>query len=98
MGSNGNLDALLRKACEPISLEGDILTLGFYWDFQRSKIEDPKYRHLVEKKLQEVFGATYHVRCKLIAKEPKAQQRTRNPLVAAALEMGAKIIEEKDEG
>jgi DNA polymerase-3 subunit gamma/tau len=98
VGSSGNLDALLRKACEVIALEGDTLVLGFYWDFQRNKIEDPKYRHLVEDKLQEVFGIPYHVRCILTprGKEVKSQQQARNPVVNAALEMGARIITEEE--
>jgi DNA polymerase-3 subunit gamma/tau len=98
VGSSGNLDALLRKACEVIGLEGDTLVLGFYWDFQRSKIEDPKYRHLVEDKLREVYGVPYHVRCILTprGKEVKSQQQARNPVVNAALEMGARIITEEE--
>ena len=97
MGSSGNLDALLRKACEAVALEGDTLVLGFYADFHRSKIEDPKYRHLVEKKLQEVFGVPYHVRCILTPKDrgTKTQQQAHNPVVDAALKMGARIIEEE---
>jgi len=96
-GSAGTLDALLRKACEAVALEGDTLVLGFYHDFHRSKIEDPKYRHLVEDKLRDVFGAPYHVRCVLTpkGKETKPQQRAHNPVVNAALEMGARIIEEE---
>lgn len=96
-GSSGNLDALLRKACEAVALDGDTLTLGFYWEFQRSKVEDPKYRHLVEDKLREVFGIPYHVRCILTPrdKDAKLQQKLRNPVVNAALEMGARIVEEE---
>jgi hypothetical protein len=87
----------LRKACEAVALEGDTLVLGFYHDFHRTKIEDPKYRHLVEDKLRDVFGVPYHVRCVLTPKdkETKPQQRARNPVVNAALEMGARIIEEE---
>jgi DNA polymerase-3 subunit gamma/tau len=96
-GSAGTLDALLRKACEAVALEGDTLVLGFYHDFHRSKIEDPKYRHLVEDKLRDVFGTPYHVRCVLTPKEKetKPQQRANNPVVNAALEMGARIIDEE---
>jgi DNA polymerase-3 subunit gamma/tau len=98
-GSSGNLDALLRKACEAVALEGNILTLGFYWKFQMDKVEDPKYRHLVEDKLREVFGVPYHVRCILTPKDKdaKPQQHPRNPVVNAALEMGARIIGEEHE-
>jgi len=91
MGSKGNLDALLRSACEPVALEGETLVLGFYYEFHKEKIEDPKYRHMVEKKVSEVFGKNYKIRCMLT--ERKAASR--GHLVEAALQMGAKIIEEE---
>jgi DNA polymerase-3 subunit gamma/tau len=99
-GSRGNLDALLRKSCKPLALEGDAIVLGFYWEFQKSKIEDPKYRHLVEKKLMEVFQTPYTVRCVLLERGEKTQSAPsgESPLVQAALGMGAQIVtEEQDE-
>ena len=98
LGSSGYLDAYLRSACEPLDLDGDTLVLGFYHDFQKKKIEDPKYRHIVEKKLSEVFGSTYKVRCVLTPREKKApSSQLNNPLVKAAVEMGAVIVEEPEE-
>ena len=91
MGSKGNLDALLRSACEPVALEGETLVLGFYYEFHKEKIEDPKYRHMVEAKVSEVFGKNYKIRCMLT--ERKATSR--GHLVEAALQMGAKIVEEE---
>jgi DNA polymerase-3 subunit gamma/tau len=95
-GSSGNLDAFLRSACKPVSLEGDILTLGFYYPFHKEKIEDPKYRHLIERKLREVFGQTYTIKCILVdhKRENPSQMREQSPLIKAALEMGAKIIDQ----
>jgi len=93
-GSSGNLDAFLRSACEPLALEGDTLTLGFYYSFHKEKIEDPKYRHLVERKLKEVFGQPYKVKCVLVDhKKKKAQSKEQSPLIQAAEEMGAEIKE-----
>jgi len=98
LGSSGNLDAFLRSACEPLDLDGDTLVLGFYHDFHKKKIEDPKYRHIVEKRLSEVFGSTYKVRCVLTPREKKAPSpQLNNPLVKAAVEMGAVIVEEAEE-
>jgi len=96
-GSSGNLDAFLRSACDPVALEDDTLVLGFYYSFHKEKIEDAKYRHLVEKKLKEVFGQPYKIRCILVdyKRENPSQARTQNPVIKAALEMGAKISEEK---
>jgi DNA polymerase-3 subunit gamma/tau len=93
MGSKGNLDALLRSACEPVALDGDTLVLGFYYEFHKEKIEDPKYRHMVEAKVSEVFGKTYKIRCVLTERK----KRDRGHLVEAALQMGAKIVDEEEE-
>jgi DNA polymerase-3 subunit gamma/tau len=96
-GSSGNLDAFLRSACDPIALEDDTLVLGFYYSFHKEKIEDAKYRHLVEKKLKEVFGRPYKIRCILAdsKREIPSQARTQNPVIKAALEMGARISEQE---
>ncbi len=95
-GSGGNLDAFLRSACDPMDLEDDTLVLGFRYPFHKEKVEDGKYRHLVEKKLQEVFGRPYKVRCVLIdsKRESPPRARTQNPVIKAALEMGARITEQ----
>lgn len=96
-GSSGNLDAFLRSACDPVALEDDTLVLGFYYSFHREKIEDAKYRHLVEKKLKEVFNRPYKIRCILVdsKREVPSQARTQNPVIKAALEMGARISEQE---
>ena len=95
-GSSGNLDAFLRSACEPLALEDDTLVLGFYYSFHKEKIEDPKYRYLVERKLREVFGQPYKIKCILIDHKrkipPHSEEQT--PLIKAALEMGAKITDQ----
>ena len=98
MGSSGNLDALLRNSCDVADLEGDTLVLDFRHEWHKSKIEDPKYRHQVEVKLQQVFGVPYRVRCTHTPRtkeKSKPRQQEHNPVVTAALEMGARIIEEE---
>jgi len=95
-GSKGNLDAFLRNSCEPLSIEDNTLTLGFYYKFHKEYIEDPKYKHLVEKKLHEVFGHSYRVRCVLTPAKAKAKTEGESPLVRAARESyGATIIGRK---
>jgi len=89
VGSGGNVDAFLRSACVPESVEGDTLVLAFYHAFHKDKIEDPKYCRMVEKKLAGKFGNPSKVRCVL---RPRAEQRpTESHLVKAALEMGGRI-------
>jgi DNA polymerase-3 subunit gamma/tau len=92
MGSRGNLDALLRSACEPIEVTSDTLVLGFYYDFHKEKIEDPKYRTMVEAKVLEVFGRPYKIRCVITEKKDK---KAKGHLVDKALQMGATLIEEE---
>jgi len=95
-GSRGNLDAVLRSACEPLAVEDGTLTIGFYHKFHKEYIEDAKYKHLVEKKLQEVFGQPYKLNCVII--ERRKETKAEIPLVKAAQEiMGAKIIDDEPE-
>ncbi len=95
MGSSGNLDALLRSSCEVAGLEDNVLTLDFRYEWHKNKVEDPKYRHQVEVKLQEVFGAPYQVRCTQTQREEqKPRQRGHKAVVDAAVRMGATVIEE----
>jgi hypothetical protein len=93
MGSRGNLDALLRSACEPVSVDGDTIVLGFYYEFHKEKIEDPKYRHMVEAKVREIFGNPYKLRCIIVEKQPKAASY----LLDEALKMGALPVDEENE-
>lgn len=94
-GSSGNLDAFLRSACDPVAVEDDTLVLGFYYSFHKEKIEDPKYKYLVERKLKEVFGRAYKVRCVLIDRRKRIEAKKEDPLIKAALEMGARISEKE---
>jgi len=97
-GSKGNLDAFLRSSCEPLAIEDNTLVLGFYHKFHKEYIEDPKYKHLVEKKLREVFGHSYKVRCVLTTPSEKARAKAEaeSPLVKAAKESyGATVVGRK---
>ena len=95
MGSRGNLDALLRSACEPVEVTGDTLVLGFYWDFHKEKIEDPKYRTMVEAKVAEIFGKPYKIRCRMTQSKPPHKSKEKGHMVDKALQMGATLIEEE---
>ncbi len=95
-GSKGNLDAFLRSSCEPVAIEDNTLTLGFYHKFHKEYIEDAKYKHLVEKKLHEVFGRSFKVRCILTTPSGKVDMEAESPLVKAAKESyGATIVDRK---
>lgn len=98
-GTIGNIDALLRDACEPMSVEGTALILGFYdrSSFQKGKIEDARISKTLSDKLEEVFGTRYNVECITIGEEkrPAPKPWSDNPLVKEAQSHGAKIIREE---
>ena len=93
MGTRGNLYALLRSSCEPVYVDDDTIVLGFYYEFHKEKIEDPKYRHMVEAKVKEIFGNPYKLRCIIVEKKEKAKSY----LVDEALRMGAMPVDEENE-
>jgi len=97
VGSSGNMDAFLRSACEPLEIEGDTITLAFFYDFHKAKVEDPKYRFLVEKKLAEVFGQPYQIKCVLRekAKRESSNSDEDNYMARAAMKMGARIVNKR---
>jgi hypothetical protein len=84
-----------------LSIENNVITIGFYHQFHRDYINDPKYKFLVEKKLREVFDKPYKINCVIMerkkeAKEPAKQEKDApSPLTEIALKRGAKIIGQK---
>ncbi len=95
LGSTGNLDAFLRSACEPISLEDDVLVLRFAHKFHKSKVEDPKYRHVIEERLLQFYGRPYRVECVLEAQQgngatSSVAAKREGGLVDAAFRLGAR--------
>jgi hypothetical protein len=98
-GAAGQLDALLRGSCKPVSIEENTLVLGFFAKskFQKNKIEDSRYSQAISGKLEEVFGTRYDVHCITIGEEnrPAPPPAKENPLVKEALMHGAEIIGEE---
>ncbi len=111
---NLSLEALMRS-CRPMSVEGDIVVLGFDYDFHRGKVEEERNRLDVEEALSDVVGQKYRVRC-VLAQESQRERTvasaqrpvkpireeavssaepavTDDPLVRAAVELGAKIVQ-----
>ena len=94
LGSTGNLDAFLRSACEPVAVENDVLVLRFSHKFHMDKVEDGKYRHLIEERLEAFFGHPYKVKCVLQPQDEDRSSRGSSQgggLVEAAIRMGARV-------
>jgi len=93
VGSSGNLDAYLRDACEPAEIEGDTLVVAFYYSFHKERVDDVKYRRMVEQRLAERLGKAMKIRC-ILRPHKKAvakQKAIDNPVVRAAIEMGGRV-------
>jgi len=97
------VEALL-KSCEPLSVQGDLVTLGFYHSFHKERADEEKHRSIVEEALAEVAGRACRVKCALYKgdrepKEPKNEARRReklldNPMVSEAVKRyGARIVD-----
>ncbi|MCX6013000.1 MAG: DNA polymerase III subunit gamma/tau [Chloroflexi bacterium] len=95
VGSGATLQALLRSGCSPVSLEGTTIVLDCNNNsFVKGKIEDQKYKHLVEEIISKVLGFNYTIQPILSQREKK----TKSKLIDAALEMGAQIINDEPGG
>ncbi len=91
-GSSGNLDAYLRSACEPEALDEDgTLVVAFKYLFHKEKVEDTKYRRMIEQRLATMFGSPNKLRC--VLRVQNARSAMDGHLVKAALQMGGRITE-----
>ncbi|MFQ5594892.1 MAG: DNA polymerase III subunit gamma/tau [Anaerolineae bacterium] len=97
------VEALL-KDCRPIAVEGDVVTLAFFYPFHRQRVEEPKNKSLVTAMLERVLGVRVRVQCVMIDKGAAAQevqkrrpkdryqQAAEDPVIQAAVEkFGARI-------
>ena len=86
------LAALLNGSCEVKSLEGDVLTLGFYHTFHLERIENGPYA----RRLEELFAVVVGKKVKVVyvhsPRAPAQRQVRGGHLVQAARQLGAKPI------
>jgi len=97
------VEALL-KSCQPMAVQGDLVTLGFYHSFHKERMDEDKHRSVVEEALAEVGGRAYRVKCALCEgssreKEQKSEADRReklldNPVVSEAIKRyGARVVD-----
>jgi DNA polymerase-3 subunit gamma/tau len=70
---NRSVEALL-KSCQPLSVSGQEVVLGFPYPFHKEKIEEPKNKALVESVVSQVVKCSCYIRCVLA---PKGEQPAR---------------------
>jgi hypothetical protein len=97
------VEALL-KSCEPLKMQGDVVTLGFYHGFHRERLNDEHNRRIVEEALSGLAGRPCRLESKLYdgnrqerEKETESSRREellRNPVVREAIDqLGATVVD-----
>ena len=93
-GIDKALEALLRD-CEPVSVAGNTVTLGFYYPLHREKAEEDKRRGILEEVLGRVLERPVRVKCVVVPKKKATVSPPRlpeDPVVKVAVEkLGARV-------
>ena len=96
-GQRFKFDGLFRSA-EPVAIEGDTLIISFAFSFHHDKaneeLDNPISRRAVEDILARVLGSRLKLRCILSPKPREAKPAPGGHLLEAALEMGARVVED----
>jgi DNA polymerase-3 subunit gamma/tau len=94
--SSQKLDALLNGSCKAVSLEGGVLTIGFFMDAHHKRtVEQPSTRKRYEDMASQILGEPVTIRCILAQRPAKV---TKSPLVQHAVQAhGAKIVSADEE-
>jgi DNA polymerase-3 subunit gamma/tau len=93
---NLSLEALMRS-CEPVAVEGDVVSLEFTHNFHRSKVEEEHNKHVIEDVLSTLVGQRYRVQCVLVRQERAVtplQRRAAKSAGEEATPSAAQIIAE----
>ncbi|MBA3531421.1 MAG: DNA polymerase III subunit gamma/tau [Ardenticatenales bacterium] len=99
-GEAGKRSALRLKFCEPHALEGQRLTLGFFYSLHLEKIQKQNERLVVEQALSAFRGAPITLQCDLVPKgapppagKTKFEQAAEDPVVREASRQGGRIVD-----
>ena len=101
-GRRFNIGALLRD-CRSQHLEEETLVLGFahrsHLERMQEELDDPQAMKVVTEALAKSLGASYQVKLTLLDDNgaSNTSSTAQSPLVRAALSMGARIIEEREQ-
>ncbi len=88
--SDKQLAALLNASCEVKSLEGDVLTLGFYHTFHLERVEAGGYAARLGELLSQELGRPVSVELVHSPRRPEPGKVKSGHLAQAARELGAK--------
>ena len=91
-----HIEAVL-KDCRPTAIQGDMVTLSARSPFHKERLEDDRSKQLVVEAISKIIGQPCRIKCILTteASKPKLKSKTQafadDPVVKAALELGAEI-------
>jgi len=97
---NMHIEAIL-KDCQFAAVEGDIVTLSARSPFHKEKLEENRSKQLVEQVVSTIVGQPCRIKCILTAEGSKQERKNTgkiqaaadDPVVKAALKLGAKIVD-----
>ncbi len=67
---NASIEGLLR-ASRPIGYDGKVLTLGVFYKFHKERLEDARYKKILEDVIEKVLNSPTRILCTLVAPPPK---------------------------
>jgi len=77
---NHSVEALLR-ACRPLKVDRDILTLEVFYVFHKERLETEKCRLIVEEAATEVVGSPVKVKCLLGKRQTKSSTAVKEEII-----------------
>ncbi len=77
---NSSLEMFLRSA-KPIDLDEDLLTLEFAYRFHKEKVEEKKYREVIEEALEKFTGEPLRIKGAVSPKAPEPKKKTGQKLI-----------------
>jgi DNA polymerase-3 subunit gamma/tau len=97
---NMHVEAILRD-CQPAAVEGDRITLNARSPFHKERLEDDRSKRLVGEAISTIMGQPCRIKCILATdgskqgptNRDKIQAAADDPVVKAALELGAEIAD-----
>jgi DNA polymerase-3 subunit gamma/tau len=96
--SDKQLAALLNASCEVKSLEGDVLTLGFYHTFHLERVEAGRYLDRLNELFSQALGRPVTTELVHSPRRPTPGKIKGGHLARAARELGAKPVVRQGEG
>jgi DNA polymerase-3 subunit gamma/tau len=96
--SDKQLSALLNASCEVKSLEGDVLTLGFYHTFHLERVEAGGYLGRLNELFSQALGRPVTTELVHSPRRPTPGKIKGGHLARAARELGAKPVLRQGEG